>query len=201
MQLFCSTRSPYVRKVLICAHETGVFEQLQLTEVVVSTFQAEASVVAHNPLGQIPTLVRDDGTSVFDSGVICAYLHELNPAAGLVPASADARLAAHKRHVTGDGMLNVLMRWYGERRRDKDPASPMHVDAFRTKFNRIADAWEADAASLPDSFDIGQITIACALAYADFRFAAEPWRNKRPQLERWFTHITQRTSFQKTAFK
>lgn len=201
MQLFCSTRSPYVRKVLICAHEAGVFEKLRLTEVVVSTFQPEPKVLAHNPLGQIPTLVLEDGTSIFDSGVICAWLHDLNPAAGLLPASARERVETQKRQVTGDGMLNVLMRWYGERRRDKDPASPMHVDAFRAKFNRIADAWETGAPTMPQAFDIGQIAIACALAYADFRFEAEAWRQGRPRLERWFTRVAGRHSFQKTAFK
>ena len=34
--------------------------------------------------------------------------------------------------------------------------------------------------------DIGTLTIACALGYLDFRFAAEPWRPDHPQLAAWF---------------
>jgi len=34
--------------------------------------------------------------------------------------------------------------------------------------------------------DIGTLSIACALGYLDFRFAAEPWRTDRPRLAAWF---------------
>ena len=34
--------------------------------------------------------------------------------------------------------------------------------------------------------DIGSLSVACALGYLDFRFAAEPWRDAHPNLAAWF---------------
>ena len=36
---------------------------------------------------------------------------------------------------------------------------------------------------------IGEITIACALGYLDFRFANEPWRPGHPKLEAWYAAV------------
>ena len=38
--------------------------------------------------------------------------------------------------------------------------------------------------------DIGAISIACALGYLDFRFAAEPWRDSCPKLAAWFAEVS-----------
>jgi glutathione S-transferase len=34
------------------------------------------------------------------------------------------------------------------------------------------------------------ISIACALGYLDFRFAAEPWRDACPKLAAWFAEVS-----------
>jgi Glutathione S-transferase, N-terminal domain len=57
MTLFASSRSPFVRKVLVAAYETGVAERLRLERVVVSANKPNAAVMAANPLNKIPTLV------------------------------------------------------------------------------------------------------------------------------------------------
>jgi glutathione S-transferase len=36
---------------------------------------------------------------------------------------------------------------------------------------------------------IGEITIACALGYLDFRFAHEPWRPAAPKLAAWYARV------------
>ena len=37
--------------------------------------------------------------------------------------------------------------------------------------------------------DIGAISVACALGYLDFRYAAEPWRDSAPKLAAWFESV------------
>jgi glutathione S-transferase len=38
--------------------------------------------------------------------------------------------------------------------------------------------------------NIGEITIACALGYMDFRYANEPWRPGHPKLEAWYAKVS-----------
>ena len=46
--------------------------------------------------------------------------------------------------------------------------------------------------------DLGQIAVACALGYLDFRFADTDWRKARPRLSGWFMEFSQRASMQRT---
>ncbi|HEX6635726.1 MAG TPA: glutathione S-transferase N-terminal domain-containing protein, partial [Usitatibacter sp.] len=74
MKLYYSPASPFVRKVLVCAHECGVANDIELvpTKVVPSEPNRDYASVA--PLVKIPALERDDGPVLFDSIVICEYL-------------------------------------------------------------------------------------------------------------------------------
>jgi GST-like protein len=53
-----------------------------------------ARLLALNPLGQVPTLVLDDGTVMTESAAILLYLDGRAPRFGLVPAPGDAGRAA-----------------------------------------------------------------------------------------------------------
>ncbi len=73
MRLYWSSRSPFVRKAMIAAHETGVASRIETIRVEVAVSKLNADVMAHNPLNKIPTLVLEDGEVLFDSRVICEY--------------------------------------------------------------------------------------------------------------------------------
>jgi glutathione S-transferase len=60
------------------------------------------------------------------------------------------------------------------------------------------DTIEGDAAALKGELTIGGISVACALAYLDFRFAADAWRTARPRLAAWFAEIAARDSMRAT---
>ncbi|MBF9233846.1 glutathione S-transferase family protein [Microvirga alba] len=202
MKLYSSDRSPFVRKVLVCAHEVGLIDDIERVPKVVSFLQTDEEVGSHNPLGQLPTLVLDDGTSLYDSGVICDYLSQLNVATLLVPIHPDARLEMARRQAEADGLLANFMRWYGERRRADHPLSPQYVAICRGKLQRVADAWNNAAPSWHGRrLDIGFIAIGCALSYADFRFSAENWRSERQELATWYEQLCRRPSFQATEFR
>jgi glutathione S-transferase len=201
MKLFGSTRSPFVRKVLIAAHETGLIGDIEFLPRAVSFLKADPEVCSHNPLGQIPTLVLDDGEAIYDSGAICGYLAETSRAGWIFPTGPAAREAS-MRQATADGLMAVYMRWYGERRRPDDPLSAEYVANCRQKFVRVLDNWEARAAGWSaEAIDIGFIAIACALAYADFRFGGEDWRAGRPALAAWHEAVESRPAFRASAFR
>jgi glutathione S-transferase len=202
MKLFGSTRSPYVRKVLVSAYELGLSEQLTLVPKIVSLVEREPEVCAVNPLGQIPTLILTDGQALFDSFVICDYLDAIAAQPHLIPVDRRARVEMGRRHAEAEGLMLSFMRWYSERRRTDEPLSERYVEVCRDKFTRLVDQWERQAEDWQARpIDLGFIATGCALAYADFRFEAENWRTMRPQLTKWYTQIAQRPSFLATVFR
>ena len=121
MKLHWSPRSPYVRKVMIAAHEMGLAGRLQTVRTVVGGTTPHLELMRENPLGKIPTLVLADGTIIYDSPVICEYLDTLHDGPKLFPAWPE-RLTALRRLALGDGMLDIALAWLGERFRPEDPA-------------------------------------------------------------------------------
>ena len=85
MKLHWSPRSPFVRKVMIVAHEVGLVDRLTLVRTVAATTKPHPELMRDNPLSKIPTLVLDDGTVLYDSPVICEYLDRLHAGPKLFP--------------------------------------------------------------------------------------------------------------------
>jgi len=74
MQLFFSAASPYVRKVMVTAHEKGLADRIELLPSAASPVKRDKTIVARNPSGKVPTLLLEDGRALYDSRVICAYI-------------------------------------------------------------------------------------------------------------------------------
>lgn len=206
MKLYAAPTSPYVRKVLVQAHELGLIERI--TQIVTNPHTDEG-LRAHNPLCRIPTLESDAETGLpvlFDSLVICDWLDRQAPAERrLIPAADPARTEGLRRHALGQGMMDeaVYLRMRGMED-GMDTATP------GTGAAPIQRRWQAIIAALDLAeretgamtaapLDLGHISLACALGYLDFRFAAADWRPGRPQLAAWFDDdIALRPSMQAT---
>ncbi len=67
MKLHYNPASPYVRKARVVAIETGLMDDIELAKVTTTPVGPDADLCADNPIGKIPTLVRDDGGALFDS--------------------------------------------------------------------------------------------------------------------------------------
>jgi len=195
MKLYWSSRSPYVRKVMIAAHEMGVVDKLDCERVIVSAFAVNPDMLAVNPLGKIPTLILDDGTALYDSPVICEYLDTLHDGHKLFPADGPARFRALTWLALGDGMLDLLLaRMYEERTRTEEQRSAKLQEAVAGKLKSCLDALEKMAPDLERApVNIGHVAIACALGYLDFRFD-DDWRGPRPALAAWHKGFAARPS-------
>src|SRR5262245_31254622 len=73
MLLHWSPRSPYVRKVMIAAHEVGVADKIETVRTVVAASEPNVELMKENPQSRLPTLRLGDGTVIYDSPVICEY--------------------------------------------------------------------------------------------------------------------------------
>lgn len=198
MKLYWSSRSPFVRKVMVAAHETGLARRICTERVVVSAAAPNAEVMATNPLNKIPTLILDDGTALYDSRVICEYFDTLHDGPRLFPADAGARWTALRRQALGDGLMDVIVLRLGEQGRPAANQSEKHLSAYRLKIATTLDRLEGE--TLEGSLTIGHIAAACALGHLDFRFAADDWRAGRPNLARWCDGFAGRPSMQATQY-
>jgi len=199
LKLHWSPRSPFVRKVMIFALEAGLAGRLERVRSVVAMRQPNAVLMQDNPLSKLPTLVLDDGRALFDSYVICEYLDGLHGGAPLVPKSGPERWEALRWHALGNGFLDMLILWRNERDRPVGQQSKELLDAFAVKGSATLARLEQEAGALgAGPFRIGQIAIACALGYLDFRFADLDWRSGHARLAAWFGGVSQRPSVRDT---
>jgi glutathione S-transferase len=197
MKLRFSGTSPFVRKVVIQALETGLDSKIER----VTTATTDPALAKENPLSKVPSMTLDDGSHLYDSPVICEYLDSLHGGAKMFPAAGPARWTALRRQALGDGMMDAAVARRGESRRPANEQSPAGMELQRAKVAAGLDVLEAEADKLGSGIDIGLISIACALGYLDFRFASEDWRKGHPKLARWFEAFAKRPSMQSTVAK
>lgn len=199
MKLHWSPRSPYVRKVLVAAHETGLADRIECVRSVAMTTRPNPEIMRDNPLSKIPTLVLDDGTALYDSPVICEYLDSLHGGRPLFPPEGAERFTALRRQALGDGLTDILILWRGEQMRPEERQLPALHEALGVKTDAVLTALEAESGALgADPFAIGHIAVGCALSYLDFRFADLDWRTGRPGLAVWHAEFDERPSVRAT---
>jgi len=197
MKLHWSPRSPFVRKVMVAAHEMGLVGRITCVRSVAAATRPHAELMKDNPLSKIPTMVLDDGTRLFDSRVICEYLDTLHDGPKLFPAERKARFLALRRQALGDGMLDLLVLWRGEN--DRAQPSQAHLASFAARRAACLAALEQEAEALhAGPFTIGHVALGCALSYLDFRFANDPWRGGHPRLAAWHATFCARPSARAT---
>lgn len=199
MQLYWSSRSPYARKVMATAYECGVADQITCVRTLVSMAQPNIDFLSIHPMGKIPTLVLGDGQVIYDSSIICEYLDTLNPNSTMFPKNGVARWQALQRLAIGNAMLDNLVLWRNEYTRPQSQQSPETLTAFHLKIksalhnlNKLCTTYNMI------EIDIGHITIACALSYLQFRFAALDWHASYTELSKWHQLFKCRPAMQLT---
>lgn len=197
MKLHWSPRSPFVRKVMVAAHELGVADRIATVRTVVAMQKPALALLPENPLGKIPTLVLEDGTILYDSFVIIEYLDSLAGGGRLIPQAGVARFTELRRHALANGFLDMLILWRNER--DKLHPLPALLDAFALKTEAVLQALETEVAALQSTPpSLAQITTAVAGAYMDFRFSDLAWRARCPGLAAWQQRFAERPSMRTT---
>lgn len=199
MKLRYSPTSPYVRKVTVVAHETGLFGRLII--VPTNVWANDTDIGRDNPLGKVPALVTDGGEVLYDSPVICEYLDSLHDRAKVFPPTGGARWTALRRQALADGILDAGILRRLELARKEPERSSTWIERQRQAVERGLDTLEEGAADLGAGVTIGHIAIGCALGWLDFRFAAENWRQHRPALAAWYAKFAERPSMKSTVPK
>jgi glutathione S-transferase len=197
LTLLGSPASPFVRKVRALIAEAGITD-VPFAQVATSPLHGEDQITAANPLGKIPALTRDTGPAIYDSRVITRFL-DAQYDTGLYPA---ARLwEVLTLEATADGIMEAAVGMiYEQRFRPEEMQFQPWVDGQWGKVSRALDAIEAQWMShMAGPVDMGQIAVACALGYLDFRHGARDWRAGRPALAAWYAAFAARPAMAATA--
>jgi glutathione S-transferase len=180
MILRSAAASPFVRKVRIASGILGLDSRITLEPA--DTVNPTDTVRAQNPLGKIPALVLDDGTVLFDSRVILDYLDHVAGGGRIVPSEPKGRFAALRLQALADGLMDAsILLIYEGRWRDSAKHEPKWVEHQAGKVARTLASLEAAPPVLDATPSVGQIALACALGYQDFRFHGT-WRKDHPRL-------------------
>jgi glutathione S-transferase len=198
MKLYYAPTSPYVRKVMVLLEETGQKADVELINVATTPVTADPALLAKNPLAKVPALERPDGPTLYDSRVITAYL-DARGGDKLYPAGA-RRWDTLTLEATADGILDAaLLMVYETRLRPEDKRMPEWVEGQWDKVARSISALDTRWMShLNGPLDMGQIAVACALGYIDFRHGARAWRKGNDGLAAWYAEFESRPSMQST---
>ena len=182
MILRSAVASPYSRKVKIAAYHLGLDDKIE-TRLLNST-DPNDPIKEQNPLGKIPALVLETGRTIYDSRVIMEYLDTLAGGGKIIPTETDARFEALTTAALADGILDaaILIVYEGRYRPDQTPYAPW-LDFQRGKIERALAALVAEPTALWP-VTVGNIGVACALGYLDFRKQID-WRAKYPALIGW----------------
>ena len=193
MKLYCTPGSPYARMARIVVIEKGLERRVEV--VMAKTRTAGSPYYRINPSGRVPYLVRDDGVGMEESGVICAYLDQLDGKPVLQLDGWEAR----RLEGLARSYLDGLCVWMRELYRPQHERSPTTIRHETDRAARLADVWEREIRHEPlrGPLNMVQLTLACALAL-ELRMPDLDWRSGHPELCAWYAPFAARASFQAT---
>jgi glutathione S-transferase len=198
MKLIATPTSPYARKVRIALVE----KRIECVLVEESPRAPGNTVSDFNPLGKIPVLVLDDGSSLYDSRVIVEYLDTVSPVNRLIPEPSRQRIAVRRWEALADGICDAASAIALEQRRPAAQQSREWIDRQTQKVVLGVRELARDLGERPwcsgESFSLADIATGCALGYLDLRQPDLDWRVEYPNLLRLADKLARRPSFAET---
>ncbi|HLH96854.1 MAG TPA: glutathione S-transferase family protein [Xanthobacteraceae bacterium] len=182
--------SPFGRKIRIAVPVLGLESKVAIAPA--STVDPADPIREQNPLGKVPVLLLEDGSALYDSPVILEYLDHLAGGGRILPKDPQARFAALRLQALADGIMDAsVLIGYEARYRSPEKREPKWLEHQSGKVARALKAAEAAPPAHTSPPDVGQITLACALGYRDFRFPGS-WRADHPRLVAWLAEFAAR---------
>ena len=199
MKLFGSPGSPFARKVRIVLEEKGIPHEY----IAGRPSAPDSPIPQFNPLGKVPTLVLDDGRSIYDSAVIVEYLDAQAKGLTLIPAALDERIEVRRWEALGDGIAEATVNINHEYREPKDKQrAPAWFERQRAKVDRGLAVMEKDLGSgehcFGGRFTLADIAAGYALDYLDHALPEVEWRKAHPALGQLAGRLSVRKSFSST---
>ena len=184
MKLVYSPPSPFVRKVTTLIHHADLSDSIELINVKTTALSVAEEARAANPLGKIPVMILEDGKAIFDSRVITRYLDEF-AGSNLYPQEKIYDILTLE--ALADGIMeSAVSITYESKLRPDNEQSPSWMEAQWSKVLHAVKALDdGEFKAMDGEINMGQIALACALGYLDFRHDARQWRSGHSNLASW----------------
>ena len=184
MKLVYSPPSPFVRKVTTLIHHVGLNDHIELINVKTTALSVAEEARAANPLGKIPVMILGNGKAIFDSRVITRYLDEFG-GSNLYPEEKIYDVLTLE--ALADGIMeSAVSITYESKLRPDNEQSPSWMEAQWSKVLHAVKALDdGEFKAMDGEINMGQIALACALGYLDFRHDARQWRIGHINLASW----------------
>ena len=199
MKLIGSFTSAYVRKARVVLAEKKLDYQFELENV----WAPETKIAASNPLGKVPCLVMEDGSTMYDSRVIAEYLDTLTPVCKLLPANSRDRANVKVWEALADGVLDAAVLAFLER--TWRPADQQSQAWFDRQMGKVQGGLKVMSENLGEQpfcmgihYTLADVAVGCTLGWLSFRFPDIDWRTPYPNLARLFDKLSERPSFKDT---
>lgn len=199
MKLIGSVTSPYVRKVRVVMAD----KKLDYSFIQENVWAADTTIQQTNPLGKVPCLVMEDGSTLYDSRVIAEYLDTLTPVCKLLPPNGRDRAEVKVWEALADGVLDaaVLVRLETTLRPEARQSpewiarqwGKVHA-GLRVMSERLGEA----AFCAGNHYSLADVAVGCALGWLALRYPDIDWRGDYPNLARLFDKLSERQSFKDT---
>jgi glutathione S-transferase len=191
MKLYMNSRSPFARKVNIIAIEKNIV----LENIICDLKNKPEGLLKANPLGLIPTLANDDGSSLYDSPVICEYLDALDGEPRFFPTDFGKRIKALKVQALSDGAVEAAIEVFMEGLKDAASQDKAVIGKYSSVLNNSIIELETLAQNLQvKDFTIAEVSVVAALGYINFRLPELGWQAKAPTLAKWYNDVSERPS-------
>ena len=173
----------------------------RITESPADPLDDKDTLRQQNPLGKMPCLVLQDGSTIYDSGIIIEFLQDVAGTDRLLQLKGPERYRMLTQARLTDGIMDAsILIVYETRFRPDLPHSPRWLDHQRGKIHRGLAAFEAKAPD-PTKTDVVSIGLSCALGYLDWRKQID-WRATYPTLVAWLKHFSEHEpAFERTRAK
>ena len=189
MKCYITNNSPYARKVRVVAFETGLYDEVEWKTI---TREERGDIQNFNPLGKVPVAILDAGDIVCDSPVICAYVDNLTSSRDLITKSEPKRWHVLTLESLGGGLGEAEIAVSQENQRSNAKRSLGIVDRQTDKAKSALSVLDHAASDFNDPPLIGEIAVACALGYMEFRDIVPGWRETYSNLASWYVDILKR---------
>ncbi len=198
MKLHGTYTSPYARKIRVVMAE----KRIDCDFVEDNVWSPDTKITLYNPLTKIPVLVLDDGMALYDSRVIAEYLDGVTPVSRLIPDGGRERALVKRWEALGDGIADAGISLFLERKRAPEQQGK---DWITRQIGKVESGIAAAARELGErkfchgeNITLGDIALACALLWLEFRLPEIKWRETYPNLKAWTERVEARASFAET---
>ncbi len=197
MRIYGDVLSPFVRACLVCGHEVGLSDRIELVKLGVKPVEEHAVLAKLSPIGKIPVLETDHHHPIYDSRVILEYLAHVSGHRDIIPDDGVKRFRVLTLLALATGLADaaVALR-YEQAQRPAGLQWPELMQRNRLRITAAVNDIEQNWTPELHNINAATIMLATALSYVGLRHPDVNWRESANTVAAFHHQFCQRPSMQ-----